>query len=113
MWKEYYLNNSPSKSLNTNFYIKNILYGLYYGNLPFFHKKIIPFRKKINRKIKINNKILEKNYKKLSEVDGFSKIEINKPYYADKGHKWGLAPFHYEIDYYKEFIKQLEIILER
>ncbi|WP_186576748.1 DUF6270 domain-containing protein [Aquibacillus kalidii] len=43
---------------------------------------------------------LENNYPNLIKIEptGFS---------ADANHKWGLSPFHYEVDYYKTFMDKL------
>ena len=40
----------------------------------------------------------------------FDFISINDKYIADKGHKWGLSPFHYEKSYYYEFLNELDNI---
>lgn len=108
MWKNTYIKNKVNKSVSKEIYIKNILYSFYYGNLKNNKKNVRYFRKRIQRQIELNNHILENYYKKILNVDEFEKIEITKFYNADKGHKWGLAPFHYESGYYEDFINQLE-----
>jgi hypothetical protein len=36
-----------------------------------------------------------------------------KGYISDKNHKWGLQPFHYEMDYYTDFLRSLENIFNK
>lgn len=108
MWKNTYIKNSINKSVSKSIYIKNILYNIYYGSLQNSKKNIMHFRKKIQKKIELNNYILESYYKATLNTEGFESIEVIKKYHADRGHKWGLAPFHYESGYYEDFINQLE-----
>lgn len=111
MWKDYYLNSNVNKSVNNNIYFKNILYGIYYGNIWGKKNDRIKFKRSIINKIESNNRILEKYYNSLTQAGNFKMIDIDKYNNADKGHKWGLAPFHYESSYYKAFIIELEKII--
>jgi len=103
-WKEEYINSKINKSVNTKFYIKNILYNYYYGSLLKKNK----FNKKIIKETHIQNKLLTYYYEKIECYKDIDKILIENAYKADNGHKWGLAPFHYEKGYYIEFIKYLD-----
>lgn len=37
-------------------------------------------------------------------------IEVNFETKCDENHQWGLSPYHYEVNYYKEFIQELNKI---
>jgi len=66
------------------------------------------------RKIANYNNLLKEYYQFFE--DSFPDIKIvdlsDKGYRADKNHKWGLQPFHYEVDYYVDFVKSLENLLK-
>ena len=107
-WKETYVNNKINRSLNNKFYIKNILYSLYYSKLGEFKSKNKTFRKSVCNNIKMNNNILNNYYRTFENRTEFKFIEVETDCKADRGHIWGLSPFHYEENYYKEFIKKLD-----
>ncbi|MPM58181.1 hypothetical protein SDC9_105010 [bioreactor metagenome] len=111
LWKNEYVNNNINKSLSKNIYLNNIAYSLYYGNIFDFRNKIRKFNNITQVKIEKNNKILNEYYNVFTLEKDFQIIEILKDFKCDKGHKWGLAPFHYESDYYVEFIKILDRIV--
>ncbi|KKK38783.1 hypothetical protein WQ57_07325 [Mesobacillus campisalis] len=55
--------------------------------------------------IKFNNNLLDKYYNYLEQnVPGINVIDLGNRYLASEKHKWGLAPYHYETFYYKEFM---------
>ena len=59
--------------------------------------------------IRSHNKLLREYYNFFEDsFPGIKTIEIKqKDYLADKNHRWGLYPFHYEADYYRKFLKKL------
>jgi len=60
--------------------------------------------------IEKNNKILHEYYQFIEEnIPGVNIIQLNN-YISDENHIWGLSPFHYEDNYYIEFINQLNKI---
>lgn len=71
--------------------------------------------------VDINNNDITKDFKYIDELNSYleklydycshlslEEITYNKSYKADPNHKWGLAPFHYEIDLYKDFFIKLQ-----
>jgi hypothetical protein len=60
--------------------------------------------------IEKNNSILTDYYDYLEEkLKGINVIHLTG-YVSDENHKWGLSPFHYEDNYYIEFLKRLKLI---
>ncbi|WHY33816.1 DUF6270 domain-containing protein [Cytobacillus firmus] len=58
-----------------------------------------------------NNILLSSYYEKLEKnIEGLNVIELHG-FVSDEKHKWGLSPFHYQDEYYKEFIRQLYQII--
>lgn len=70
--------------------------------------KKFPNQKSIDK----NNQILERMYSLFEKISGDLVVSIQLPedYIANAEHKWGLAPFHYEDQYYIEFIDRVKRI---
>jgi hypothetical protein len=62
----------------------------------------------------IYNDILSKYYTYLkAKIPGASIINITNNYLADENNRWGLAPYHYELSYYKEVLNIINKILSK
>lgn len=63
-----------------------------------------------NRKV---NSLLSKMYGWLiDEIFGVGGvIDISQNYHADENHKWGLSTMHYQPEYYKDVVKEIEKIV--
>lgn len=107
-WKKEYINNKVNKSINKKFYIKNIIYSFYYKSLI----KKTTFNNRFIRMANIQNDLLDHYYNKIEEYKGINSILIKSNYKADNGHRWGLAPFHYEKQYYIEFINMFDMLFK-
>ena len=73
------------------------------------NNKICSFQKKQVEEYRELNQKLKKLYNLLKfyfHLDNSHIIPMNKPTYACENHKWGLAPFHYEKNYYDNFLKE-------
>ncbi|GHH97447.1 DUF6270 domain-containing protein [Neobacillus kokaensis] len=58
-----------------------------------------------------NNRLLNTYYSFIeNHMDGIHVIDLNGKYYSDETHRWGKSPFHFEEEYYKEFLQQLQTI---
>lgn len=64
-----------------------------------FGENIIENNRKINEMLKYMYDFTEKYVKRLKVID------ISDKYSADENHKWGLAPMHYQQEYYYEAAK--------
>ncbi|EKN66467.1 hypothetical protein BABA_15197 [Neobacillus bataviensis LMG 21833] len=67
-----------------------------------------------NRKeIRENNELLHTYYSFMEDhMDGIHVIDLNGKYYGDETHRWGKSPFHFEEEYYKDFLQQLHAIID-
>lgn len=66
-----------------------------------FKDQRIPFHDRNNELLRIYYDFIEIN------IPNLKIIEIND-FYTYEMHEWGLAPFHYQDEYYREFLRQLE-----
>ena len=96
-----------NKSVSKKIYFKNFLASLHYINFS----KRGKFKNSIIKEVNKQNKILMRYYNKVSEYIDVKHLIIDTDYKADRGHKWGIAPFHYEKGYYLEFINYLNKII--
>ncbi|WP_291735083.1 DUF6270 domain-containing protein [Clostridium sp.] len=106
-WKNKYRYGKINKSVSKKIYFKNFLASIYYIN--FFKKG--KFKASISKEVNKQNKILMRYYTKVNEYADLKHLIINIDYKADMGHKWGIAPFHYEKGYYLNFIYYLNEIM--
>lgn len=61
----------------------------------------------VDPEIEIQNALLKEYYQALKEnIPELKVIKLDK-YISDENHEWGLTPFHYEHDYYQDFLNQL------
>lgn len=59
----------------------------------------------------LNNKMLGEYYQFFeTALPGIKTIEIGA-FHASKTHKWGLEPFHYQDEYYINFLKELSLLI--
>lgn len=64
-----------------------------------------------NLSLFLKNRILSEYYRFFeTKMSGLKTIEINA-FNASETHKWGLAPFHYEDEYYINFLEQLNLLI--
>ena len=106
-WKSEYQDGKINKSVSKKIYFKNFLASLHYINFS----KRGKFKNSIIKEVNKQNKILMRYYNKVSEYIDVKHLIIDTDYKADRGHKWGIAPFHYEKGYYLEFINYLNKII--
>ncbi|MCM3443783.1 DUF6270 domain-containing protein [Metabacillus halosaccharovorans] len=110
MWK-----NSAMKlieDINSRSY-KHIIIHKSYWKKTYINKdgeKCMFNEKERLEKIKFNNRMLAEMYSFIEENLPYVKTIEPDEFSADESHQWGLTPFHYELEYYKYFIKKLDEI---
>jgi len=64
--------------------------------------------------IRLNNQLLRTYYAFIEEnMEGIHVIDLTGKYFSDEMHRWGKSPFHFEEGYYKEFLRQLQMITNK
>lgn len=66
------------------------------GDKQYFTKNVIINNEKVNKILKFMYDYVEAYIKNIKVID------ISSKYLACENHKWGLAPMHYQQQYYKE-----------
>lgn len=66
------------------------------GDKQYFDKNIIKNNEKINQMLEFMYAYAETYIRNIKVID------ISSKYCASENHKWGLAPMHYQQQYYKE-----------
>ncbi|MCI1930358.1 MAG: DUF6270 domain-containing protein [Clostridia bacterium] len=71
------------------------------GKIKKFPRNYTVNNKKVNDKLNYMYDFLREN------INGIKILDFCKDFYADENHKWGLAPMHYEEDYYRKMISEI------
>ncbi len=100
-------------------YVKNII-KIYNQESIIIHKVYFLNRylDKNNNKVEFNNETIKKNNIYNSILDDYYNylieklpkakvIDLTRDFLAYENHRWGLAPYHYEDDYYKKVLKEI------
>lgn len=71
------------------------------GEKQYFESYIVRNNDKINKMLRFMYDYIEKSIRNIKVID------ISDKYFACENHKWGLAPMHYQEEYYKEAAEML------
>lgn len=65
------------------------------------------------KNIALNNSLLKEYYDFLKKLIPTNIVKLEGEILGDAGHVWGLSPFHYAEDYYKEIYEQIENVTNK